>query len=248
MSNILTFDQLPDGFIASVRAQSRADATQAEERRKRSGLFTASELHKLLTSKAAPANGATARNYICEKAWERMTGESVEKGSGFRETEWGNEWEDYAIQEFSRRTGIPVDNTGRLQRFHKANGWPFGATLDGHIEPDGIIEVKCPFNGGIHLQNVRFGSDVDWFKQNRFEYYVQVQGGMWASDRRFAYFVSYDPGMSRDRDQDERIMFQGFPDHMKLFYTRIERDEAFIDTLKSVVELAESQLQEILRG
>lgn len=243
---LLTFDQLPVNFVTSVRDQSRADVQAAAEFRKRSGLFTASELHKLLTAKAQPARNATARNYICEKAWERLTGTRVERGSGFRETDWGNEWEVFAIEEFSRRTGIQVEHTGKAQKFHKADGFPFGATLDGCINPDTILEAKCPFNGGIHLQNWRYASDLDWFKSERFEYYVQVQGGMWASDRRHAYFVSFDPGVSRERDTFERTMFEAYPNDLKLFHTKIPRDEQFIDLLKSVVLAAEKELQEML--
>lgn len=243
---LLTFDQLPANFVTSVRDQSRTDAQAAAEFKKRSGLFTASELHKLLTAKAQPAKNTTARNYICEKAWERLTGTRVERGSGFRETDWGNEWEVVAIQEFEKRTGIQVEHTGKAQKFHKADGFPFGATLDGCIGSDAIIEVKCPFNGGIHLQNWNYAADMDWFKSERFEYYVQVQGGMWASDRRNAYFVSFDPGVSRERDTFERMMFEGYPDNLKLFYTKISRDDQFIDLLKSVVLAAEREVQEML--
>lgn len=245
---LLTFDQLPATFVTSVRDQSRADVQAAEERKKRSGLFTASELHKLLTSKAKRAENATARGYICEKAWERMTGCRVEKGTGFRETEWGNEWEVFAIEEFTRLTGIEVMHTGKNQKFQKAADYPFGATLDGMIGSDAICEVKCPFNGGIHLQNIRYGSNLQWFIDTRFDYYVQIQGGLWASDREYGYFISYDPGCSRERDPDERITFETFPENMRLFHTLIERDEPFIDNLKAVVAEAEKELQAILAG
>jgi len=244
MSGLL--DHPPAEFIASMREKSRIDVEAAEERRKGSGLFTASELHKLLTSKAAPSKGATARAYICEKAWERLTGARVDKGTGFRETEWGNEWEGFALQQFSKITGLPVEYTGKKQRFQKADGYPFGATPDGLIGIDAITEVKCPFNGGIHLQNVRFGKDLDWFRSERFEYYVQIQGVLWASDRKTGYFISYDPGTSRERDADERITSEGYPERLRLFYTTIQRDESFIEILKSVVLEAEKELQAIL--
>lgn len=243
---LLSFDQLPLDFITSVRDKSRTDAEAAEERRKGSGLFTASELHKLLTSKAASSRGATARAYICEKAWERLTGVRVDKGTGFRETEWGNEWEPYAIEQFSKDSGLSVEYTGKKQRFQKADGYPFGATPDGLIGSDAVVEVKCPFNGGIHLQNIRFASDPDWFRSERFDYFTQIQGALWASDRKIAYFISYDPGVSRDRDPDERITFEGFPESMRLFYTQIQRDESFIEILKGVVIDAEKEIQEIL--
>ena len=223
-----------------------AETTLVVERKKRGGLFTASELHKLLTSKAQRADNDTARRYICEKAYERITGFAIVSGGTFLQTEWGKEHEVDAIKAFEAATKLKVDLVGDDQKFQKAKDYPFGATLDGVIGYDTITEAKCPYNGGIHMQNLQYASDPEWFKRNRFDYYVQIQGGLWASDRSKGYFISYDPGCSRDRDKFERIYFESFPEHMKLFHTEIPRDEQFIDGLKAVVTEAEKDLQAII--
>lgn len=246
-NGLLTFDQLPESFKSSVREKSRADADREERQqqfKKRSGLFTASEVHKLFTAAAKPAQNATARGYICEKAWERMTGGRVSKGGMFKETSWGEEFEVEAIEAFMKETGHCVRYYGDKQVFQKASGFPFGATLDGVIGNDEITEVKCPYNGGIHIQNLRYASDIEWFIQNRMDYYIQIQGGLWASDRKKGWFISYDPGCSRERNIEDRVYFEGFDKN--LFYTEIPRDETFIDNLKRVVSAAEKELQAIV--
>lgn len=234
------------GIAVAATDEVAASEPRASEFKKRSGLFTASELHKLLTAKGEPAKGATAEQYICEKAYERLTGYAVSKGSGYQQTEWGNEYEDAAIMAFERVTGLKVSLTGRHQKFHKADDYPFGATLDGIVGDTHIVEVKCPFNGGVHIQNLRFANDLDWFKSSRFDYYVQIQGGLWASGRQEAWFVSYDPGCSRERDTFERTMFETFPEKMRCAYALIPRDEIFIAGLKRAVSAAEESLQKIL--
>ncbi len=220
------------------------EAREREEFKKRIGLFTASELHKLLTSKGGIANNATSRGYISEKAWERVTGCQVDKGGNFRETEWGNEWEPHAVRAFIKSTGKKVLKHGADQQFQKAKDFPFGGMLDGLIGRDETLEVKCPFNGGIHLQNIRYGSNIEWFIENRFDYYVQVQGGLWASGRKQCWFVSYDPGVSRERIAEYRTTFERFKKN--LFYKVIPRNEQFIDLLKKAVTVAEIELQTFL--
>lgn len=220
------------------------DARERKEFQKRIGLFTGSELHKLLTSKGTIANNATSRGYIAEKAWERSTGCRVDKGGNFRETEWGNEWEASAVSAFMQATGKKVQKHGADQIFHKAKDFPFGSMLDGVIGRDEILEAKCPFNGGIHLQNIRYGNNLEWFIENRFDYYVQVQGGLWASNRKQCWFVSYDPGVSRERYPIDRVSFPNFKKN--LFYTAIPRNEQFIDLLKKAVVVAELELQSFI--
>ena len=226
------------------------DASLVTERAKRAGIFTASQLYKIITPALKKPDNATFRQYIAEKAWERITGVQAENASGARATEWGHEHESQALFEFTIQTGIAPDRTGITQEFFKKEGYPFGATPDGIVSDDlgnrtHVCEVKCPFNGGIHLQNVNYASDVEWFKANRFEYYAQVQGAMWAAEVEKAYFISYDPGTSRERDETYRIKFQGFDDY-KLFWTEISRDENFIEGVKEAIKRAEEDLLKLI--
>ena len=210
----------------------------SEARKLRSGLFTASEVHKLITTKAAKADNATARQYIYEKAFERITGTWASNGGTFKETEWGNENEAAMLAAFEHKTGLKIAGT---QIFKKADAFPFGATLDGITEAGIPVEGKCPYNGGIHLQNLANAHNQDWFRANRFDYFVQVQGAMWASDAPEAFFVSYDPGTSRDREPADRVVFENF-DALRCGVWKYKRDEEFITGLKAVVADAEKGL------
>jgi exodeoxyribonuclease (lambda-induced) len=93
-------------------------------------------------------------------------------------TEWGNDNEDKAIAVYEISEGAMVISTG----FH-IHGDMFGASPDGFVGDDGLIEVKCPFGkrykGGfksIHDQP---------------HYYAQVQMGLLATDRKWCDFFQW---------------------------------------------------------
>ena len=62
-------------------------------------------------------------------------------------TQWGSKKEATAIIEYTLTTGLEVTETG----FHPydAGGAKLGASPDGLVNDDGIIEVKCPFSKKI---------------------------------------------------------------------------------------------------
>jgi len=216
------------------------------DRKERSGIFTASQIHKIITPTLKKPDNATFRQYIAEKAWERITGCTAENGRGAQATEWGHEHESHALFEFTMATGISVENTGVFQRFFKKEGFPFGATPDGIVSGTmsnrtHTVEVKCPFNGGIHFQNLKFAHDPEWFKAHRFEYYAQCQSAMWAADVDKCYWVSYDPGTSRERDSFNRITVEGFEKY-RLFWTEFYLEPSFIKALEEAIMRAEDEL------
>ncbi len=93
-------------------------------------------------------------------------------------TQWGNDNEDKAIAQYELDEGNLVVSTG----FH-TYGDMFGASPDGLIGDDGLIEVKCPFGkrntGGflsIHEQ---------------LHYYAQIQLELLATDRKWCDFYQW---------------------------------------------------------
>ena len=76
----------------------------------RFGKFTASEIWKLLVGGKAKNDifGETAKTYIKEKAVEILTQRRKESFSS-RATDWGNEWEYKAIQEYNRSNFVEVE-------------------------------------------------------------------------------------------------------------------------------------------
>ncbi|MDO1698239.1 YqaJ viral recombinase family protein, partial [Escherichia coli] len=60
----------------------------------------------------------------------------------------------------------------------------FGASPDGLVDEDGLIEIKCP-NTATHLETLRTGKP-------KTEYLLQMHGQMMCTGRKWCDFVSYD--------------------------------------------------------
>ena len=99
-----------------------------------------------------------------------------------------------------------------------------GGTPDGYIGKDGLIEVKCPYNGGNHLQTLLKGEIY-----NR-EYLYQIQGYLMITGRQWCDFVTYDPDLPKGLD---------------LSINRIERDESVIEGIGFVLDQVKKKLKEI---
>jgi putative phage-type endonuclease len=158
----------------------------------RSSRFTASEIHKLM---GTPKNKSeylseTAKTFIFEKAAEYLTGQKAEMYG--RALDWGKEHEKEAFEYFSQQTDDFYTYYGaETYTFITYGEW-------GGYSPDALgthlVEIKCPFNSGNHLQN-SFITNNEQLKSKRPEYYWQVQMGMVATEMTEALFLSYDPRM-----------------------------------------------------
>lgn len=93
-------------------------------------------------------------------------------------TQWGNDNEDKAIAVYEETENQLVVSTG----FH-IHGDMFGASPDGLVGDDGLIEVKCPF--GKRYEG--------WFKSihDQPHYYAQVQLELLATDRKWCDFFQW---------------------------------------------------------
>ena len=157
----------------------------------RSGKFTPSELYRLMTPPKSKSETLSvgAITYVKEKVAEMLTFDiSNEKMfNGNQATEWGNSYEDEAIQVFSDLTDSEIVKPGFIEYDNIFGGTPDGLANDNIFG----IEVKCPFNSVIHLDNLLL--DADSFKKERKEYYWQIQGYSLITDIEDWYFISYDP-------------------------------------------------------
>jgi len=134
---------------------------------------------------------------------------------------WGTENEPKAREAYELATGAFVTQQGFTT--HATLSF-VGASLDGLVDDDGTIEIKCPKSPQIHLQ--RFLDGVPD------EYVAQIQGGLWVSGRKWCDFISYDP------DTDERF---------KLLVIRVFRDEAYIKNLEREVLVLEGEVRELIK-
>ena len=174
----------------------------------REGKFTASEIHKLM---GTPRNKSeylsdTAKTFVYDKASELLTG--IRKPIWGEALTWGTENEKEAFEYFQQ-------NQDEFYTYYGGETYtfiPYGE-YSGY-SPDALgsnclVEIKNPFNSGIHLKN-RSIVDAEFLLKLHPEYYWQMQLGMIASAVDYGYFVSYDKRM---------------PESHKLFIAHIERDD-----------------------
>lgn len=153
-----------------------------EWKRKRIGKITASEFHNVKKLKTGDW-GETALSYLYDIVGEHLTGQPSETFSGSKATEWGNLYEQDALEAYRRRTKRKVQPGQFCQ--HPELPW-IGGTPDAFCGSEGVLEVKCPLNFKNHLRTIITRRVPE-------EYQSQVLGHLWLSGRQYCNFISYDP-------------------------------------------------------
>jgi exodeoxyribonuclease (lambda-induced) len=151
-----------------------------------------------------PAEVAIA--YAAQIALERVSGVRCDETFVNAAMRRGTELEPQARAAYEAETGNLVLESGIVLTDDRA----FGYSTDGLIGADGLLEIKCPSSPKVVCSMWRDG-DVS-------EYMHQIQMGLWITGRKWLDFVMYDP----------RLEVVG----KALFVKRIERDEAFIESLE----------------
>ncbi|SPU26477.1 putative phage-type endonuclease [Candidatus Bartonella washoeensis] len=147
----------------------------------RLGKVTASNVYSILSKTAKGLPTSKYEDYKIKLITERLTGEN----SPHYETEdmrWGVENEENALKEYAFIYDANITRCGFIQ--HPTMEMA-GASPDGLIGEDGLIEVKCP-RSATHM---RFCID-DKIKP---EYHAQMQFQMACTGRKWCDFVSFDP-------------------------------------------------------
>lgn len=185
-----------------------ATLIQAEQRtpewfEARLGRPTASRFGDIM-AKTRSGYSASRKNYRAELVIQRLT-QQIPENYQSSAMEWGVENEPVARLQYELESGNTVEDTSLWLH----DDIEAGASPDGLIGSDGCLEIKCP-NTATHLETLRTG------KIPR-QYFAQVQGQMWVTDRKWCDFVSFDPRL---------------PANAQLFITRVERDETYIKDLE----------------
>lgn len=173
----------------------------------RLGRATASRIHDVV-SRTKSGYSTSRENYCIELALERITGKRQESYSNDA-MKWGTETEPLARAAYEARTGALVQEVAMINHPTIAMS---GASPDGLIDSDGLLEIKCP-NSATHLKTMLSGKPAS-------NYMTQMVWQMACTDRSWCDFVSFDPR---------------FPEHLQLFTTRITRDQAVIIATESEV-------------
>lgn len=142
----------------------------------RLGLFTASEIHKLMGIKGL---GETGKSYAFEKAIEELFGLFDENFVSF-DMQRGIDLEPLAFDKFCQLKSmqfLEVETCGFFSNeFH-------GASPDGLVSDDAVLEIKCPKANTFF----KLVSDNEIDKK----YYYQMQHQMMCTGRNKAYFFNY---------------------------------------------------------
>lgn len=174
----------------------------------RAGHATASRFKDVL-AKIKTGEAATRAKYRIQLVTERLTGLPVE---GFKNNAmaWGTEREPEARMAYEVETGQIVQEFGFI--LHPDVQW-VGASPDGFVGADGMVEIKCPYESTVHVMTLTDGMPT--------EHTAQIQGNLWVNGRKWCDFVSYDPRM---------------PEGLQVYRQRIERDDKYIAKLAEEIQ------------
>jgi hypothetical protein len=174
----------------------------------RLGHITASRIADVLaTVKTGEAKGR--EKYRWEIVTQRITNEITE-GYTNEAMAWGTATEPQARVMYAIKNTTLVEQVGFVK--HPTLQW-VGASPDGLVDEDGLIEIKCP-NTDTHLQTI-LGDKAPS------KYVPQMQMQMWVTGREWCDFVSYDPRL---------------PDDLSYFCKRVKRDNSFIAKMEVEVK------------
>lgn len=212
--------------------QFRESPEREDIQRARLGMVTGSQFGKLVVKTKDKkgymlSSGQTAKNYIYKVAWERLLKSgNISNGLGrlnisSQSMEHGHDYEQEAIMKYIENTGREVDYH---QKFIEYDNY-IGGTPDGYVGKYGLIEVKCPWNGGNHIESLLEG------RVYNDEYIYQIQGYLWMTGRRWCDFVTYDPDLHES---------------LQLSIIRVKRDPEIIAGIEAVMEDVKVKIDEIM--
>lgn len=171
----------------------------------RLGKVTASKVADVV-AKTRSGWGASRDNYMSDLVCERLTGEVTKFFASFA-MQQGTEREPEARAAYEYFCDEDVTEVGFVVH---PNNPDAGASPDGLVGTDGLVEIKCP-EKAQHLRTLLGEAPKD-------VYIKQMQWQMACTDRKWCDFASYNPD---------------FPEEMKLHITRIKRDDALITELET---------------
>lgn len=148
----------------------------------RHGCLTASRFADVLARKRDGKPTKAYFDLMDTLVAERLTGQSIGVGDG-PALQWGRDHEDEARREYEVRSRNLVDLVGFVP--HPEVPW-LGASPDGLVGEDGLLEIKCPYSTLVQIARVQAGVVPP-------EYQPQMLLQLICTGRKWVDFVSYDP-------------------------------------------------------
>lgn len=178
----------------------------------RLGMVTASKFSDVMSKGA----GKTRKDYMLDLATEIMEGTQT-VGYFDKNMEAGQDKETQAREYYQLISGCTVKEVG----FIKMNDI-VGASPDGMIGEDGLLEIKCPL-GKTHTRYILEDRIPTAYK-------AQIQGQLYVTERRWCDFLSYRPE-NKQRPH---------------FIKRVYRDEAYIKDMSIQVIMFVAELKKLI--
>jgi len=175
--------------------------------RARCSLVTASRVADVC-AKTKSGYSASRASYMGQLLAERLTGQVAESYSNAA-MQWGTDHEPQARAVYELATGNFVEEVGFVPHPTVIGS---GASPDGLVDPDGMLEIKCP-NTSTHWATLKSKAPAG-------RYQIQMQWQMACTGRKWCDFVSFDPRLTLAK---------------QFICVRVERDDAHIAVLEEEV-------------
>ena len=176
--------------------------------RLRAGKFTASTFKDIMAKETTLSH----TNAIYQVVFERLTQEQVKSFTN----EWmerGKELEPHA------RLWYELNHSDVLNGGFFCDDW-IGASPDGLVREDGLVEIKCP----------KYSTQIQYLLDKKLptNYKWQIQGQLYVTDRKWCDFVSYHP-------------------KLPAFIKRVERDSMSIALLSDAIDQSIKKAKSIIK-
>jgi len=174
----------------------------------RNGKVTASRVADVV-AKTKSGYSTSRDNYMAQLVCERMTGTQAESFNSSA-MQWGTDTEPFARAAYETAMDVLVSETGFIIHPTIAEA---GASPDGLVGDDGLIEIKCP-NTATHIETLLS-------ERVPAKYITQMMWQMTCTGRKWCDFVSFDPRM---------------PEGLQIFIKRVEFHDSIVKGLESEVK------------
>ena len=179
----------------------------------RLGRVTASRVQDIV-ARTKTGYAASRDNYLAQLICERLTGKGAESFSTAAMAH-GTETEPLARAAYEMKNSIFVDEVGFVQ--HPT--LMAGASPDGLVGQDGLIEIKCP-QTNTHIETLLSGKIPNKHK-------AQMTWQMICTGRKWCDFISFDPRL---------------PQELQMFVQRYPYDDEYANKLETEVLLFLAEL------
>jgi len=162
-------------------------------------------LGKITASRVSQVMGKSRQNFLAIIAAERISKQAESFTNAAMQ--WGIDTEPFAREAYEARNGVKVVQVGFCLHPTIKDA---GASPDGLVGDDGLIEIKCP-NTSTHV-----GTLID--QKAPTKYIPQIQFQLACTGRQWCDFVSFDPRIEQS-----------------FFQIRVERDNEYIEKMEKEV-------------